>query len=391
MIFPVLGATLFWSSGNTRCFRSRACALRWSVTPRSGFPNCPPPKTIPRWKRGIFFKADGHQLPMAASQSLPAPHRHWPGQRCGLRTSPNWRPLPGSTPERVSALDPGWIRGVACGDSRRVAGMDTSMPPTLGWAPACWHVRRPPCSRGSASPMGALSRAASSSALPRTLVTYTWLSDEALISPFLQTRVAFLHHGALLLFGCRACSRGGFCNWRLTGLFFYLVSLLHCRRNLCLAVLALNVAMVHGRLFNAGITGFFAVGAVCLGDHSPPPRRPSSLAAFRASHCAGAGCGDDRRRGDTAGSVRQDLRSRLRRGDYLADGSGGPGDRRNPAPLGLIVNESWLTNSRLGSLPAWRARWRSGAGQVRRTLSIVAVVWFCVGSASTSSAKAALM
>ena len=47
----------------------------------------------------------------------------------------------------------------------------------------------------------------------------------------------------------------------LTGLFFYLVSILIAGGIYALLCLALNIQWGMGGLFNAGIAGFFAIGA----------------------------------------------------------------------------------------------------------------------------------
>lgn len=126
----------------------------------------------------------------------------------------------------------------------------------------------------------------------------------------------------------------------LTGLFFYLVSILIMGGIYAILCLALNIQWGMGGLFNAGIAGFFAVGAYAsaivttaasekhLGGFDLPI--PFGIAA--AALLAGA-------TGWAVAKICVRLKS-----DYLAMASIGIAEILRL----VIVNESWLTNGSLG-------------------------------------------
>ena len=75
-----------------------------------------------------------------------------------------------------------------------------------------------------------------------------------------------------------------------TGLFFYLVSFLIAGGIYALLCLALNIQWGMGGLFNAGIAGFFAVGAytsaiLTSGPTEMRPRRSSRRTSSATTMC----------------------------------------------------------------------------------------------------------
>ena len=125
-----------------------------------------------------------------------------------------------------------------------------------------------------------------------------------------------------------------------TGLFFYLVSLLIAGGIYALLCLALNIQWGMGGLFNAGIAGFFAVGAYtsALLTTAPTSKHlggfelPVIVGLVGALVLAGA-----------TGWVVAKICVRLK-SDYLAMASIGISESLRL----IIVNESWLTNGSLG-------------------------------------------
>ena len=155
----------------------------------------------------------------------------------------------------------------------------------------------------------------------------------------------------------------------LTGLFFYLVSVLIAGGIYAILCLALNVQWGMGGLFNAGIAGFFAVGAYTsaivttaaddrhLGGFDLPV--PFGLAA--AALTAGL-------TGWAVAKICVRLKS-----DYLAMASIGIAETLRL----IIVNEQWLTNGSLGI--AGIPRPFDGMVQGRNAdLVYLAVVWTIV-------------
>ena len=126
----------------------------------------------------------------------------------------------------------------------------------------------------------------------------------------------------------------------LTGLFFYLVSLLIAGGIYALLCLALNIQWGMGGLFNAGIAGFFAVGAytsallttAASSKHVGGYDLPVIVGLVGAGVLAGI-----------AGWIVAKICVRLK-SDYLAMASIGISESLRL----VIVNESWLTNGSLG-------------------------------------------
>lgn len=155
----------------------------------------------------------------------------------------------------------------------------------------------------------------------------------------------------------------------LTGLFFYLVSVLIAGGIYAVLCLALNVQWGMGGLFNAGIAGFFAVGAYAsaivttavserhLGGFDLPI--PFGLAA--AMLVAGV-------TGWAVAKICVRLKS-----DYLAMASVGIAEILRL----VIVNESWLTNGSLGISGIPRPFGDTVRGR-EADLLYLAMVWLCV-------------
>ena len=125
-----------------------------------------------------------------------------------------------------------------------------------------------------------------------------------------------------------------------TGLFFYLISFLIAGGIYALLCLALNIQWGMGGLFNAGIAGFFAVGAYTSAILTSGPTEkhlggfglPVVAGLFGAAVLAGL-CGW------AVARICVRLKS-----DYLAMASIGIAEILRL----VIVNESWLTNGSLG-------------------------------------------
>ena len=126
----------------------------------------------------------------------------------------------------------------------------------------------------------------------------------------------------------------------LTGLFFYLVSVLIAGGIYAVLCLALNVQWGMGGLFNAGIAGFFAVGAYTSAIVTTAPTQkhlggfdmPIPVGLLAAAVVAGV-----------VGWAVARITVRLK-SDYLAMASIGIAEILRL----IIVNEEWLTNGSLG-------------------------------------------
>lgn len=126
----------------------------------------------------------------------------------------------------------------------------------------------------------------------------------------------------------------------LTGLFFYLVGFLIAGGIYALLCLALNIQWGMGGLFNAGIAGFFAVGAYTSVILTTAPTE-KHLGGFGLPVAVGL-IGAALLAGVTGWAVAR-ICVRLK-SDYLAMASIGIAEILRLA----IVNESWLTNGSLG-------------------------------------------
>ena len=125
-----------------------------------------------------------------------------------------------------------------------------------------------------------------------------------------------------------------------TGLFFYLVSFLIAGGIYALLCLALNIQWGMGGLFNAGIAGFFAVGAYTSAILTSGPTE-KHLGGFGLPVVVGL-LGAAVLAGLTGWAVAR-ICVRLK-SDYLAMASIGIAEILRL----VIVNESWLTNGSLG-------------------------------------------
>ncbi len=125
-----------------------------------------------------------------------------------------------------------------------------------------------------------------------------------------------------------------------TGLFFYLVSFLIAGGIYALLCLALNIQWGMGGLFNAGIAGFFAVGAYTSALLTIAPTE-KHLGGFGLPVAVGL-IGAAILAGVTGWAVAR-ICVRLK-SDYLAMASIGIAEILRL----VIVNESWLTNGSLG-------------------------------------------
>ncbi|MCB1377207.1 MAG: branched-chain amino acid ABC transporter permease [Alphaproteobacteria bacterium] len=164
----------------------------------------------------------------------------------------------------------------------------------------------------------------------------------------------------------------------LTGLFFYLVSILIAGGIYAILCLALNIQWGMGGLFNAGIAGFFAVGAYAsaivttapsakhLGGFSLPI--PFGLAAAAVAAAI---------TGWAVAKICVRLKS-----DYLAMASIGIAEILRL----VIVNESWLTNGSLGiaGVPRPFGDLVQGRGS---DLVFLGVVWVIVAGVYVISAR----
>ena len=164
----------------------------------------------------------------------------------------------------------------------------------------------------------------------------------------------------------------------LTGLLFYLVSILIAGGIYAILCLALNIQWGMGGLFNAGIAGFFAVGAYTSAIVTTAPSAkhiggfamPIPLGLAAAAIVAGV-----------TGWVVAKICVRLK-SDYLAMASIGIAEILRLA----IVNESWLTNGSLGisGVPRPFGDLVRGRGS---DLVFLAVVWFIVAIVYVISAR----
>ena len=155
----------------------------------------------------------------------------------------------------------------------------------------------------------------------------------------------------------------------LTGLMFYLVSVLISGGIYAILCLALNVQWGMGGLFNAGIAGFFAVGAYtsALVTTAASTRHlggfdlPVAVGLLAAMVVAGA-----------VGWAVARICVRLK-SDYLAMASIGIAEILRL----IVVNEAWLTNGSLGisGIPRPLGSVVTGRGS---DLVFVAVVWALV-------------
>ena len=125
-----------------------------------------------------------------------------------------------------------------------------------------------------------------------------------------------------------------------TGLFFYLISFLIASGIYALLCLALNIQWGMGGLFNAGIAGFFAVGAYTSAILTSGPTE-KHLGGFGLPVVAGL-VGAAVLAGLCGWAVAR-ICVRLK-SDYLAMASIGIAEILRL----VIVNESWLTNGSLG-------------------------------------------
>ena len=126
----------------------------------------------------------------------------------------------------------------------------------------------------------------------------------------------------------------------ITGLFFYLVSILIAGGIYALLCLALNIQWGMGGLFNAGIVGFFAIGAYTSAILTTP-ETTKHLGGYDLPVFAGL-VGAAIIAGLTGWAVAR-ICVRLK-SDYLAMASIGIAEILRL----VIVNESWLTNGSLG-------------------------------------------
>ena len=164
----------------------------------------------------------------------------------------------------------------------------------------------------------------------------------------------------------------------MTGLFFYLVSVLIAGGIYAILCLALNIQWGMGGLFNAGIAGFFAVGAYAsaimttaasekhLGGFGMPVPVGLAVAAIVA--------------GLTGWAVAK-ICVRLK-SDYLAMASIGIAEILRL----VIVNEAWITNGSLGisGVPRPFGGLVQGRGS---DIVFMGVVWFLVAMVYVISAR----
>jgi branched-chain amino acid transport system permease protein len=154
-----------------------------------------------------------------------------------------------------------------------------------------------------------------------------------------------------------------------SGLLFYLVGFLIAGGIYAILCLALNVQWGMGGLFNAGIAGFFAVGAYAAAILTAPDA-PSHVGGFAlpipiglagAALVAGA-----------TGYLVAKICIRLK-SDYLAMASIGIAETLRL----IIVNESWLTNGSLGISKIPRPLDELLSGQ-NSDFALLATVWLIV-------------
>lgn len=157
----------------------------------------------------------------------------------------------------------------------------------------------------------------------------------------------------------------------LYGLTQYLVSFLIAGGIYALLCLALNVQWGYGGLFNAGVAGFFAVGAYTSAILTAAPATghvggfalPIPLGLLAAALVAGA-------TGWAVARICVRLKS-----DYLAIASIGIAEILRLS----IINEQWLTNGSLGiaNIPRPLEAWITGEAS---SWVFVVVVWSVVGA-----------
>jgi branched-chain amino acid transport system permease protein len=155
----------------------------------------------------------------------------------------------------------------------------------------------------------------------------------------------------------------------LTGLVFYAVAFLIAGGIYAILCLALNIQWGMGGLFNAGIAGFFAVGAYASAIMTTPPSdkhlggfsMPIPIGLLVAALLAGL-------TGWAVAKICVRLKS-----DYLAMASIGIAEILRL----VIVNESWLTNGSLGisSIPRPFDGWVQGRSA---DFVFLATVWVIV-------------
>jgi branched-chain amino acid transport system permease protein len=163
-----------------------------------------------------------------------------------------------------------------------------------------------------------------------------------------------------------------------TGLFFYFVGFLIAGGIYAILCLALNIQWGMGGLFNAGIAGFFAVGAYTSAivttqaseKHLGGFGLPIPVGVLAAAVLAGA-------TGWAVAKICVRLKS-----DYLAMASIGIAEILRL----IIVNEDWMTNGSLGisGVPRPFGGWPQGRGA---DLVFLASVWFVVAIAYWISAR----
>ena len=155
----------------------------------------------------------------------------------------------------------------------------------------------------------------------------------------------------------------------LTGLFFYLVSILIAGGIYAVLCLALNVQWGMGGLFNAGIAGFFAVGAYTSAIVTTAPTHkhlggfglPIPVGLLAAAIVAGV-----------VGWAVARICVRLK-SDYLAMASIGIAEILRL----IIVNEQWMTNGSLGISGIPRPFQEIAQGRTADVVYLV-VVWAIV-------------
>lgn len=164
----------------------------------------------------------------------------------------------------------------------------------------------------------------------------------------------------------------------LTGLFFYAVSILIAGGIYAILCLALNIQWGMGGLFNAGIAGFFAVGAytsaivttAATEKHVGGFELPIPFGLAAAAIVAGL-----------AGWAVAKICVRLK-SDYLAMASVGIAEILRL----IIVNEQWLTNGSLGisGVPRPFGQWITGRGS---DIAMLATVWVIVAAVYVLGAR----
>ena len=158
----------------------------------------------------------------------------------------------------------------------------------------------------------------------------------------------------------------------LHGLLQYLVGLLIAGGIYALLCLALNVQWGYGGLFNAGIAGFFAVGAYASAIVTAAPSGGKHLGGFALPIPLGllAAAVVAALTGWAVARICVRLKS-----DYLAMASIGIAEILRL----VIVNEQWLTNGSLGiaNIPRPFEQWAAGESSA---WVFVLVVWAVVGA-----------